>query len=219
MAACPEVEIGPVIWIAPVIGTSVRRPKERSPVTPMVPLLKIVPVIGASIETPAESLPSAKMGPELVMWPTKGAVPVTRTPKRLEPWARGASTTPSLLLSGGSKSSMLDTLPELVKLPVTPPWIRTAVDPFTLLNWIVPSLVTALLLFSVTAGLVAAVGWTVPPDATSTLSGAPLVAVAVATGVACVAVMLAAWADPKAATKHNGPSATAANKDERMDNP
>jgi hypothetical protein len=77
-----------------------------------------------------------------------------------------------------------------------------------------------LLLFIVTAGLEPEVGWTVPLVVTSMSDGPPLLAVAVAIGVVVFEPMLTcACAGKAAATRHNGPSATAANKDERMDNP
>jgi hypothetical protein len=79
---------------------------------------------------------------------------------------------------------------------------------------------TTILLHWLTAGLVAAVGWTAPPLTIEMSAGAPSTAVAVATGVDCdVEILSCACAGKAAATRHNGPSATAANKDERMDNP
>ncbi len=219
VAPWPEVSTGALRFTSPEIGAVVRMPKDRSPVTLIVPPLWISePCTGASMETPAESLPSVKIEPLLVMVPTNGEVPVTRMLVRAVPWARGSSNTPSALLSVGVKSSMFWTVPVLVKLPVTPPLIWTVVLLLTLLICTTPALETALLLFRIRAGP-AVVRLICAPELMVTSSGWPLLAVAVWTAVLCVPEMVvAAPAGVAATASQSGPRATAANKEERMDN-
>lgn len=125
--------------------------------------------------------------------------------------AKGASTTPSLLLSLGLLDSTMLIVPELVNEPVRPPEIRTPMALFTSVNLIVPSFVTLLLLSSVTAGEVGEVSVIEPPEAMSISSAAPLLAVEVAMGVVRpLEMVVVANAVPALAMNHKGARAAAA---------
>ncbi len=105
------------------------------------------------------------------------------------------------------------TVPLLVKLPVKPPFNRTAAE----LSWpvivIVPLLVTVLEEFSVTATGPAT--FTVAPEPMITLSGWPPLAVEVCTGVVVEPTVVSARAGP-APNSNSGAAATAESNNLRI---